>query len=296
MSYSYSGANQSIRWDKIQRYLDTDLIDILLLIDCSYTTQSGRRPTKDMLDKLPDRCTLLTSLSDHSRAELSMEPSFTTVMANVMTEQIKTHHRVVISELYKGLTSRVSHLNVHPVLLAGSLMRFIVLEKLKAPGSKEDEVIVYKENPVLTIPAGHLLPEMDSPSKRGYSSYVSSASLGGTRISPQSERDSARLVMDAAISLSRIHSYPDRAYEHDVDRGSVHSQLSSTSDERTGYAYVFTQRLINESKSTAGLEHMRDISPSELISVLKEFAGRLHEEATNFFEFALSVQMYRKSM
>ena len=383
--------------------------DVLLLVDCSYTTQSGGRAYKNMFDELPANCQLLTSLSGYSRAELSMEPSFTTVMAKVMREHIKTHKRVVISELCKGLTSQMSHLNIYPFLLTGSSMRSIVLasaptlvsklaqanaapkpteapkkddnwweaaalfefmqkavqqrvlqvgqnhitvdrvaklivrryeiedvntaknvllvhaqslcymidnprrkniqlfasepiyqeliaghtlsaaeqrraegvelkprkdygtlrdgrsgssntsdeeddEKLKASGDEEDEVIPWKENPVTTIPAVHLLPEIGSPSRGGYSSHVSSGSLDGR----------------------------------------VHARISRTSGQQMGYAYVFAQRLFNESKSKPCLGRMREISSYELRSVLKEFVGRIHEEASTPFESRLSLELDRK--
>jgi len=60
---------------------------------------------------------------------------------------------------------------------------------------------------------------------------------------------------------------------------------------KTNYARAFAQRLIHDSRTNGWLESVREMLPSELRSVLMEFAGRLGEESTSHFESVVSERL-----
>ena len=77
-----------------------------------------------------------------------------------------------------------------------------------------------------------------------------------------------------------------RRLDNDVVVPTPHGQTKS----EMGYAHIFAKRLITDSRTNGWLESVREMLPSELRSVLIEFAGRLGEESTSHFESALSVE------
>jgi len=80
----------------------------------------------------------------------------------------------------------------------------------------------------------------------------------------------------------------------DCDAETTYSTDSSTNDAELGYVQVFAHRLIQEIKDNTSHGDMLSMPSSRLDDILKGFAGRLHEESINPFEWEASVTLHRK--
>jgi hypothetical protein len=79
----------------------------------------------------------------------------------------------------------------------------------------------------------------------------------------------------------------DTATEYSIEFGGTDSGLE--------YVWMFAHRLSLEAENDTTLENVLDIPQPELGDILRTFAGKLHEESKNPFEWEASVTLHRKT-
>jgi len=253
-----------------------------------------------MFNDLPARIHLIAGSDDKSETNLSVGPSFTATMASIMSKHIKRRNRVDITELYVELSKWTAHLHTIPFRSSAGLSeRPLLLRKVRASRMREDELVGRGTDADIT-------PKVDPPSPilgplfgGGDLSYTLVPPLDDTKTKNQlsafdSNPQSANIQEDAphvaAKPARRIHSDDGG---HLVDEQS-HPRISSPIDE-TGVEFRFSQRLIKDLGYNTSPKSLSGFPRSELVSILRGFAGRLHEAGTTSSDRILSVALHRKS-
>ena len=118
MSCSHPGAlwSASVKWNEIQNIFDGANFDCLLLLDSFLaTTWAGH----GMLDGLPKRFQLLAGSGTNSATTFSTEPSFTAIMASLMSAHVRKYRHINLPELENELSERGVLLHTVPLGFTG---------------------------------------------------------------------------------------------------------------------------------------------------------------------------------
>ena len=301
MLCSYPNVKACVRWSEIQhRSLNNPSFDCLLLLDCFYATQAGEKAGKGMFNDLPARIHLLAGSGDKSETNLPMGRSFTTTMAEVMSEHIERHDRIEMSELYVELSKRLAHLHTIPFKFNGDPSEHgLLLRKFRGPWRKKHELERRRAYAEMKSQVSPLSSELGPLFEGGDLSYTLVPPLHDTEtrrqlsafdINPQSANTQKGASHGAAKPTMRIYSDDGG---HLINEPS-HPRVSSPTDG-TGLEYRFSQRLIKDLGCNTSPKSLSGFPRSELVSILRRFAGRLHEAGTTSSDRMLSVALHRKS-
>ena len=275
---SSNSGGPTIRWYKIQNTFINDQFDILIILDCG-NAASAAKGSEEYSDSPYGRVELLAATGDRGETPHPGDSSFTTVMIAGMKDMIKRYGRIEISRLHVLLIGQEYDLYTIPfyaVIRPGHEgNRNIVLEKLLVSGKQ---------------------PGNDNSSKSllQYDPIHSSGDISSQQ--QPSIFDSTRRTLDthaSTLETSSTSAHPISTLASDKDDDS--SEASSTDTVVNSYINLFTQKLIADSKISAGRKGTTRILPLELEHVLKRFAGRLHEESKIPFEWKASKRLNRKS-
>jgi hypothetical protein len=299
MSPSHLGAYPYIRWNEIHQTFKSASFDSLILLDCFYSTQTETIAGKGTIDGLPVRTWLLAAAGGRNETKQQSRKSyFTYGMQVLMREQIAKNGCVEISELYLGLIDGMNRSDGKPFMIIGPSIQDIILERIRAPGEREDNIVAPISNMQNATPAGHQLAKQSPWFGRDYVANTPtklSYGVEGRQKSPIFANIPG--FLDPYMTMPQfpinptVQSRPETVGRQGgrFDPELVHSSTpSSTTDGTHTQVRCFAQRLIDESKTTPGLERLSSIRHSKLIVVLREFAWRLHGESANFRERALS--------
>jgi len=301
MSGSHPNDQTCIRWSEIQDTFNNVDCDCLLLLDCFNATRAGTDTGKGMFNDLPARIHLLAGSGDVSETNLPVGPSFTTTMAKVMSEHIERRNCVDMSELYVELSKRMVHLHTIPFRFNGDPSEHgLLLRKLRAPRRTEWKLGTRRANAEMKSQVAPLSSELGPLSGGGDLSHTLIQPLHGVETKHQSSAsESDPLPANTPKVASRVAAKPTRQIYSDSGGHLAdifsHPTAFSPTDGKTRFEYRFSQRLIEDLGCNTGLKSMRDFPRSELVSILRGFAGRLHEEATTSSDWKLSVALHRKS-
>ena len=299
MLRSRPGAHSNVRWSEIQNLLNNVSFDCLLLLDCLYATQAATRALEGMFDELPKRIQLLAGSGANTETNLSMKPSFTAVMASVMSADIQEHGHVDLLNLFIKLSNRKFHLHKVPSRFSGLSTRRLKLQKPTWARNERDGSLPRKVDSAVTSASPPLL-ELDSQSGGGYTGYVPSPSLDRTRSKLQSSAfDSIHRFPNVYKDMPPAHLdsmwQSNSASIGHLVQEAVPPTVSTPTDGKTGFEHRFSQRLTTDLGYNIGLKSMKGFPRFEFVSILRGFAGRLHEEATTSSYLELSVALHRKS-
>jgi WD40 repeat protein len=129
-------------------------------------------------------------------------------------------------------------------------------------------------NPDLSDSGLHIPPSIIDSIGRGTDAYPSTMPTSYGLVNPH-DKTTLQTIQD------------DTATEYSIESGGTDSGLE--------YVWMFAHRLSLEAENDTTLENVLDIPQPELGDILRTFAGKLHEESKNPFEWEASVTLHRKT-
>jgi hypothetical protein len=297
------------------------MFDILLILDSPYSALAVT-PMNNRYGRIE-----LLAATGNTATPSPGPNSFTSIMIGKMKDMIAKYGMVEIPNLHSLLSLHSSGLYatpVHIVLRPGTSSQAIVLENLrlfkrqkrvvvpektKAPGEQEQNEVELRASMISNPPDDNsfshpisLLSMRDQMAQSSRDETINTLSdidsqqpsLVFDIISQAQDTNTTTMDTSHVPSNLRIRALPNSGEEvRDEDMYSIASSSRSTLD--TTYISHFVERLLDDSKTTAGLEHMREMPPSQIEPLLEGFAGRLHEESTTPFAWNVSARLHRGS-